>query len=230
MTVHSLWPEDEADRVAWRAPLLSRGSVLHRIADELAPQFIGVFAPETVERHVIESYQLLSARAQITNHVLGMTKRFARERLRALGQAQGVLAKPVPEVLFVCVHNAGRSQMAAGLLRYRAQGRVHVRSAGSAPTAEIPALVLASMAELGLDVSGEFPKPLTDEIVGAADVVVTMGCGDACPVYAGKRYLDWELADHPGDPIRAVRSVRNEIDERVRFLLDQLLPAQPAGA
>ncbi len=132
----------------------------------------------------------------------------------------------VPEVLFVCVHNAGRSQMAAALLDHHAQGTVHVRSAGSAPASEINRAVVDAMAEWGIDISKEFPKPLTDEVVRAADVLVTMGCGDACPVYPGKRYLDWELADPAGKGVEAVRPIRDEIDRRVRALLAELVPAK----
>ena len=129
----------------------------------------------------------------------------------------------VPEVLFVCVHNAGRSQMAAALLDHHARGRVHVRSAGSAPGHEINPAVMAAMREVGLDLSKEFPKPLTDEFVQAADVVITMGCGDACPFYPGKRYLDWELEDPAGKPLADVRPIRDEIERRVQGLLEELL-------
>lgn len=131
----------------------------------------------------------------------------------------------VPEVLFVCVHNAGRSQMAAALLDHHAQGRVHVRSAGSAPASDVNPAVVDAMAELGIDISKEFPKPLTDEVARAADVLITMGCGDACPIYPGKRYLDWELADPAGRGVEAVRPIRDEIDRRVQALLAELVPA-----
>jgi arsenate reductase (thioredoxin) len=131
--------------------------------------------------------------------------------------------KDIPEVLFVCVHNAGRSQMAAALLHRHAKGRVHVRSAGSTPADEINPSVAAAMAEIGLDLSQEFPKPLTDEVLRAADVVVTMGCGDACPVFPGKRYLDWELDDPSGLGLEQVRAIRDEIDGRVRGLLTELV-------
>ena len=131
----------------------------------------------------------------------------------------------VPEVLFVCVHNAGRSQMAAALLDHHGQGRVNVRSAGSAPASEVNAAVVEAMAEMGIDISKESPKPLTDEAARAADVVITMGCGDACPVYPGKRYLNWELMDPAGKGVEAVRPIRDEIDRRVRALLEELVPA-----
>jgi arsenate reductase len=132
----------------------------------------------------------------------------------------------VPEVLFVCVHNAGRSQMAAALLDHHARGRVRVRSAGSTPAAEINPRVIEAMDELGLDLRTEFPKPLTGEAVEAAGVVVTMGCGDACPVFPGKRYLDWELPDPSGLPLEQIRLIRDEIDRRVRALLAELVPAR----
>jgi len=130
----------------------------------------------------------------------------------------------IPEVLFVCVHNAGRSQMAAALLDHHARGRVRVRSAGSAPADRVNPAVVEVMAEIGLDLSKEFPKPLSDDAVRAADVVITMGCGDACPFYPGKRYLDWELPDPAGRDVDAVRPIRDEIDARVRALLAELVP------
>jgi len=127
-----------------------------------------------------------------------------------------------PEVLFVCVHNAGRSQMAAALLHHHANGAVTVRSAGSAPADTINPAVVEAMAELGLDLTHAFPKPLTDAAVQAADVVITMGCGDACPVFPGKRYLDWSLPDPAGRPLAEVRAIRDAIDHRVRALLAEL--------
>jgi arsenate reductase len=136
-----------------------------------------------------------------------------------------VIVTYVPEVLFVCVHNAGRSQMAAALLDHHADGAVRVRSAGSAPAETINPAVVAVMAELGLDLTKEFPKPLTTDAVQAADVVITMGCGDACPIFPGKRYLDWELDDPAGKTVEEVRPIRDEIDSRVRQLLTELASA-----
>ncbi len=130
-----------------------------------------------------------------------------------------------PEVLFVCVHNAGRSQMAAALLDHHAKGRVVVRSAGSEPADRLNPAVVAAMAEVGIDLSQELPKPLSDQAVRAADVVITMGCGDACPIYPGKRYEDWQLQDPAGQPIEVVRAIRDEIDARVQQLLAELVPA-----
>src|SRR6266566_2760868 len=156
-------------------------------------------------------------------YVAIFVEKFARERLRALAQAEGLMVKTVPEVLFVCVHNAGRSQMAAALLDHYAEGRVHVRSAGSIPAREIQSGVVGAMREVGLDLTKEFLKPLSDEVVQAADVVVTMSCGDACPVYPGKRYLDWDLPDPAGLPLEEVRPIRDEIDARVSDLVRELV-------
>ena len=128
----------------------------------------------------------------------------------------------MPEVLFVCVHNAGRSQMAAGLVNLRSGGKIHVSSAGSAPGDDINAAVIEAMAEVGVDLSAEFPKPLSDEFVRAADLVVTMGCGDACLIYPGKRYEDWELEDPAGKDLDTVRRIRDEIDARVQRLVAEL--------
>ena len=155
--------------------------------------------------------------------VLVLAYRFTREGLKALGQAEGIISKEMPEVLFVCVHNAGRSQMAAGLVKLRSGGRIHVRSAGSAPGEVINPAVVEAMEELGVDLSEEFPKPLTDEVVRAADVVITMGCGDACPIFPGKRYEDWVLDDPAGQDIETVRRIRDELDTRVTALTSELL-------
>jgi arsenate reductase (thioredoxin) len=130
-----------------------------------------------------------------------------------------------PEVLFVCVHNAGRSQMAAALLDHHANGKILVRSAGSDPADRLNPAVVAAMAEVGIDLSKEFPKLLTDQAVRAADVVITMGCGDACPFYPGKRYEDWQLQDPAGQPVEVVRGIRDDIDARVRQLLTDVIPA-----
>jgi arsenate reductase (thioredoxin) len=193
-----------------------------RTIDQLCAEFRGIFSRETVERYINESISRRSG-ARVVDFIPLFVHRFARERLRALGQVQGLIAKDVPEVLFVCTHNAGRSQMAAALLDHHANGRVHVRSAGSTPTDQLNPAVVQAMAEIGLDLSNEFPKPLTDEVVEAADAVITMGCGDACPIYPGKRYEDWNLDDPAGQPVETVRRIRDEIDQRVRALLDDLV-------
>ncbi len=134
----------------------------------------------------------------------------------------------VPEVLFVCVHNAGRSQMAAALLDRYAAGRIHIRSAGSEPASALNPRVVEAMGEIGLDISREFPKPLTDDYVRAADVVITMGCGDTCPIYPGKRYEDWELEDPAGRDLNAVRRIRDEIDVHIKKLVGELVPTPAA--
>ena len=195
-----------------------------RSIESLATEFRGIFSLETVERYVDESIDRLRG-ARVVDFIPLFVHRFAREQLRALAQAEGAIIKDVPEVLFVCVHNAGRSQMAAALLDHHAKGRVHVRSAGSTPGDKINPAVMAAMDEWGIDLSQEFPKPLTDEFVKAADAVITMGCGDACPIYPGKRYEDWELEDPAGQPVEVVRRIRDDIDLRVQQLLAELAPA-----
>jgi arsenate reductase (thioredoxin) len=179
---------------------------------------------QTIERYIAESLDLLGG-ARINVFVPVLAHRFARERLRALAQSEGALVKEQPEVLFVCVHNAGRSQMAAGLVKLRSEGRIGVRSAGSAPGEEINPAAFEAMREIGVDLSEEFPKPLTDEFVKAADVVITMGCGDACPIYPGKRYEDWELDDPAGQDLETVRRIREDIDARVQKLVSEILPS-----
>jgi protein-tyrosine-phosphatase len=176
-----------------------------------------------------ESTDLLGE-AKINVFVPVLAHRFTRERLHALAQAEGLTGKEQPEVLFVCVHNAGRSQMAAGLVKLRSAGRIHVRSAGSTPAEEINPNVLVAMEELGVDMSEEFPKPLTDEVVRAADVVITMGCGDACPIYPGKKYADWQLDDPADQGLETVRRIRDQLDQRVQQLIAELLPdSQPSA-
>ncbi|CAN5245051.1 arsenate reductase ArsC [soil metagenome] len=192
---------------------------LKRSAAELTEKFAGIFSAETVERYVLDSYTALLRTSTVTAHLAARTIRFASERLTALGQARGDIAREVPEILFVCEQNAGRSQMAAGLTAQLSEGRVHVRSAGSTPGPELNPAVALAMLEVGVDIAHEFPKPLTDDVVQAADVVVTMGCGDACPVYPGKLYLDWELDDPAEQPIEEVRRIRDEISGRVREML-----------
>ena len=195
---------------------------VERAAEALQREFEGIFSRETIARFMAESVDLLGG-ARINVFVPVLAHRFARERLRAFGQAENLITKAVPEVLFVCVQNAGRSQMAAALLDHRARGRVHVRSAGSDPAEEINPAVVEALAELGIDLQEEFPKPLTDEVVRAADAVVTMGCGDACPIYPGKRYLDWELDDPAGQPLEVIRRIRDDIDGRIQTLLAELV-------
>jgi arsenate reductase (thioredoxin) len=196
---------------------------VEKLTDRLVDEFVGVFSRETIERYVSESTDLLGG-ARLSDFVPILSYRFARERLKALGQAEGIVTKEQPEVLFVCVHNAGRSQMAAGLVRLRSEGRIHVRSAGSDPADTINPAVIEAMEEIGVDMGEEFPKPLTDEVVRAADVVITMGCGDACPIYPGKRYEDWVLDDPAGQDLETVRGIRDELDARIQTLVTELVP------
>ena len=197
-------------------------SHVEKAAEALQEEFAGTFSQETIARYVAESVDLLGG-SKVNVFVPVLAHRFARERLRALAQAEGVATKEQPEVLFVCVHNAGRSQMAAGLVKLRSHGRIHVRSAGSDPGETVNPAVVEAMSEIGVDMSEEFPKPLTDEVVRAADVVITMGCGDACPIYPGKRYEDWELDDPDGQDLATVRRIRGEVEARVQRLIDELL-------
>jgi ArsR family transcriptional regulator len=222
---YSLRPE-QADRVAEvlngsHATALAEG-VLERVAADLSDRFAGVFAPETVERYVQESYALLAENAKVTRYLPSLASRFAADRLSALAKVESGGLNHTPEVLFVCVQNAGRSQMAAGILRHLAGDSVRVRTAGSEPASAVRSVIVAALDEIGVPIGGEFPKPLTDEVVRAADVVITMGCGDACPVYPGRQYLDWDLADPVGLPIAQVRDIRDDIEARVRALLATL--------
>lgn len=219
---YSMHPE-QADRVAEvlngsRATVMAEG-VLERISHDLAGRFAGVFGPETVERYVRESYALLADGARITRYLPSLASRFAADRLSALARSESTSLDHVPEVLFVCVQNAGRSQMAAAILQHLAGDAVRVRTAGSAPANAVRSVVLTTLDEIGVSVGGEFPKPLTDEVVRAADVVITMGCGDACPIYPGRKYLDWEIEDPVGLPIAQVRGIRDDIEIRVRSLM-----------
>jgi arsenate reductase (thioredoxin) len=197
-------------------------SHVEKAAEALQDEFAETFSRETIARYIAESVDLLGA-SKINVFVPVLAHRFARERLKALAQAEGMITKDMPEVLFVCVHNAGRSQMAAGLVKLRSGGRIHVRSAGSDPGEEVNPAVVTAMEEIGIDLGEEFPKPLTDEVVRAADVVITMGCGDACPIYPGKRYEDWVLDDPAGQDLETVRRIRDELDERVQKLVGELL-------
>lgn len=200
---------------------------LERIARDLTVRFHGVFSPETVHATVLESYRLLASSSR-SPMLASRTATFAATRLEALSHAAPLTAA-VPAVLFVCVQNAGRSQIAAGILRQLAGDRIAVRTAGSEPASEVRHSITAALEEIGVPLGGEFPKPLTDEVVRAADVVVTMGCGDACPVYAGRRYLDWELEDPIGKSPDQIRAIRDDIEARVRGLLAELFPESSSG-
>jgi ArsR family transcriptional regulator len=194
---------------------------LDRISADLALRYRGVFGPETVRAKVVESYDLLAASSR-SPMLASRTAAFAATRLDALMRAAAP-AGGVPTVLFVCVQNAGRSQIAAGILRQLAGDRVVVSTAGSAPASDVRHAIVGALEEIGIPLGGEFPKPLTDEAVRAADVVVTMGCGDACPIYPGRRYLDWDLEDPVGKSPAQIRAIRDDIEARVRSLLGELV-------
>jgi len=204
--------------------------LVHEVSGRLAAKFAGVFGPETIERFVVDSMDQLLPTAKTTAFLPLLTERFARQRLQALAKVEGSLPSVVPGVLFLCVHNAGRSQMAAGWMRRLAGDGVVVYSGGSEPASEINAAVIEAMDEVGIDIRAEFPKPWTDEVVRAVDVVITMGCGDACPLYRGKRYEDWELNDPQGRDIESVRPIRDEIKLRVEALLASLGVALRSGS
>jgi arsenate reductase len=177
---------------------------------------------------VHDSYRLLAERARITRYLPSLTSRFAADRLRSLADADGIRRDSIPDVLFVCVQNAGRSQLASAILRSLAGDRVRVLTAGSEPAGSINPKIVATLDEIGVSIDGEYPKPLTDEVVRGADYVISMGCGDACPIYAGRRYLDWDLPDPAGMSPEKVRAVRDDIDARVRVLLADIDAANAA--
>lgn len=212
---------DEADRIGavLGAPAGAGEPDWERVVDGLAARYRGTFSRETVARCLADSRRLLADRGA-TSLLASRTAAFAAQRLDDLDRAAHPTAKPT--VLFVCVQNAGRSQLAAGILRQLAGDTVTVRTAGSAPAGEVRTAIVTALDEIGVPVGGEFPKSLTVETVEAADVVVTMGCGDACPVIPGRRYLDWDLDDPVGRPLAAVRVIRDDIEGRVRALLSEL--------
>ncbi|GHG12401.1 arsenate reductase ArsC [Streptomyces filamentosus] len=188
-------------------------------AARLATRHAGRFSAETVQGLLTDSYRRLAETASVTTHLVVLAERFTAERLDALAHVQGAPGSGLARVLFVCSHNAGRSQLAAALLQHRAGGRVTVSSAGTHAGPGIEPHIVQVLTEAGADAAGAFPKPLTDEVVRAADIVITMGCGDACPVVPGRRYLDWPVADPDGAPIAVVRAIRDDIDRRITDLL-----------
>jgi protein-tyrosine-phosphatase len=196
--------------------------LMKQVAARIHDEFAGTLSAETIERFITDSREILESRARFATWLPILLERFTRDRLRALARVEGRSAADKPAIVFLCVHNAGRSQMAAGWARQLASDRIELFSGGSDPAGEVNPAAVAAMAEAGVDISGELPQPWTDEIVRAADVVVTMGCGDACPVFPAIRYEDWELTDPAGLPIEEVRPVRDEIRDRVADLLTRL--------
>jgi protein-tyrosine-phosphatase len=195
---------------------------LQTAASNLAAEFAGTFNRETIEQFLVSSYEQFASNATVVTFLPLLAERFARQRLRAVAKIEGHATDGIPTVLFLCVHNAGRSQMALGWFNHLAGDQAVAWSGGSEPGNEVNPSALAAMAEVGIDITGEYPKPWTDEIVQAADVVVTMGCGDACPFFPGKRYEDWDLEDPAGQSVENIRPIRDEIEQRVRGLLASL--------
>ncbi len=212
-----------------RRPDLSidQNLALRTAAVRLQDSFGDLFGVETIERFLHSSYDDFAGRAVVTNYLPLLAERFARQRLKALAKVEGRSKDGLPTVLFLCTHNAGRSQMAMGFFTHLAGDRAVAWSGGSEPGTRVNPAAVAAMAEAGIDISGEYPKPWTDEIVRAADAVITMGCGDACPVFPGRRYEEWVLTDPDGLDTDSVRPIRDEIERRVRTLLGELGVAAP---
>ncbi|MFU8849554.1 arsenate reductase ArsC [Micromonospora sp. SL1-18] len=214
MTDTTAWPQQEIT--------LDQQVALHTAATRLAEEFDGIYGTETIEKFLHSSYDQFATAATIPNYLPLLAERFARQRLRALARVEGHHRDGRPVVLFLCTHNAGRSQMALGFFTHLAGEHAIAWSGGSEPGIEINPAAIAAMTERGIDISQEFPKPWTDEVVRAADVVVTMGCGDTCPVFPGTRYENWTVDDPAGLNLADVRPIRDEIERWVRRLLDEL--------
>ncbi len=195
--------------------------IIEHGVQQLARKYAGKFDESEIRPIVKESFDSFSD-AKVRTFVAVFTTRYADDRLRALAKVRGLITGAPPSVLFVCVHNAGRSQMAAGWLRHLSRGKIEVYSGGSLPGKDLNAAAVAAMNEVGIDIANEFPKPFAVEIVQAADVVITMGCGDTCPIFPGKRYEDWALDDPAGLGVEAVRPIRDEIRRRVESLIQDL--------
>jgi protein-tyrosine-phosphatase len=213
---------DTESTPTWATLSLDQTVALKSAASQLARDFSGVFGQETIERFLHTSFDQFASTATVPTFLPLMAERFARQRLRALAKVEGLHDDGKPTVLFLCTHNAGRSQMALGFFTHLADDAAVAWSGGSEPGNAVNPAAVEAMRERGIDISGEFPKPWTDEIVKAADVVITMGCGDACPIFPGKRYEEWDLPDPAGQDLAHVRPIRDEIERRVRNLLDQL--------
>ena len=201
---------------------LDQQVALKSAATRLAKEFTGIFNAETIERFLTSSYDEFADRATVATFLPLLGERFARQRLTALAKLEGKANTGTPVVLFLCTHNAGRSQMALGFFSHHAGDAAIAWSGGTEPGTSVNPAAVAAMAERGIDISAEYPKPWTEEIVQAADVVVSMGCGDACPVYPGRRYLEWELDDPAGLQVSDVRPIRDDVERRVLELMAEL--------
>ncbi|NMD47820.1 MAG: arsenate reductase ArsC [Propionibacterium sp.] len=216
MTVH---PVSER---TWESLHADEKLALKQAAARLADEFTGLYGPETIERFLASSFDQFADRAEVTKFLPLLAERFSRQRLRALARVEGLHTDGKPVVLFLCTHNAGRSQMALGFFQALTGDRAVAWSGGSEPGLEVNPAAITAMAERGIDIAHEFPKPWTDETVRAADVVITMGCGDACPIFPGKRYESWELDDPHDQDLDTVRRIRDELERRVRTLISSL--------
>jgi arsenate reductase (thioredoxin) len=196
-------------------------AIVRHAANTLRDEFRGVLSVETIELYLASSLLALQS-ARIKNYVPLFSERFARERLRALARVEGRVSRTVPSIVFMCVHNAGRSQMAAAWAKELGGDRLEVSSGGSDPASEVNPAAVEAMREVGIDITNAFPKPWTNEVLRGADTIITMGCGDACPIFPGKRYEDWEVDDPAGLELRDVRVIRDDIERHVRRLLEQL--------
>ena len=207
----------------WASLSIDTQISLRTAAVRLADEFRGSYGPETIERFLYSSYDQLAGQATITKFLPLIAERFGRQRLRALAKVEGLHDDGKPTVLFLCTHNAGRSQMALGFFQAITGDNAVAWSGGSEPGNQVNPSAVQAMAERGIDISSEFPKPWTDETVRAADVVISMGCGDACPIFPGKRYESWDDLDDPaGRDLAAVRPIRDDVERRVRALIDEL--------
>lgn len=212
--------ETTGQRGAWLS--LDQQLALRTAAARLAEEFTGIYGAETIARFLGSSFDQFADRATVTRFLPLLAERWARQRLHALAKVEGLAHTGTPTVLFLCTHNAGRSQMALGFFNHHAGTNAIAWSGGSEPGIEVNPAAVEAMAERGIDITAEFPKPWTDEVVRAADVVVSMGCGDACPVFPGKRYEDWDVADPAGQRLVDVRPIRDELERRVLDLMSDL--------
>lgn len=207
---------------SWESLHTDERLALKQAAGRLADAFSGLYGSETIERFLASSFDQFADHAKVTRFLPLLAERFAHQRLQALARIEGLHEDGKPVVLFLCTHNAGRSQMALGFFQALTGDKAVAWSGGSEPGIEVNPAAIAAMAERGIDISGEFPKPWTDETVRAADVVVTMGCGDACPIFPGKRYENWDVEDPAGQGVEDVRPIRDEVERRVRSLMASL--------
>jgi arsenate reductase len=207
---------------SWESLHTDEKLALKQASARLADRFDGLYGKETIERFLASSFDQFADHAKVTRFLPLLAERFAHQRLTALARIEGLHDDGKPVVLFLCTHNAGRSQMALGFFQALTGDKAVAWSGGSEPGIEVNPAAIAAMAERGIDISGEFPKPWTDETVRAADVVVTMGCGDACPIFPGKRYENWDVEDPAGQSVEDVRPIRDEVERRVRSLMASL--------